>query len=78
MFIRSRSAPTFIRIERLCKIPILHLVILKAAKTWNKNLSPKLASLIPVESTSAFHSSNLEVKLETSLFECFMVANLAY
>ena len=34
-------------------------VRLKAAKTWNRNLPSKLASLVLEKSTNAFHSSTL-------------------
>ena len=43
-------------------------VILKAVKTQNKNLSSKLAPLVPVESKSVFHSSNL-----ATLFYCLFL-----
>ena len=34
------------------------LVTLKAAKTWNRNTSSKLAPIVPTVSTNAFHSSS--------------------
>ena len=55
--------------ETIIYIHYLHSieVTLVAAKTWNRYLSPKLAALVPVDLTNAFHSFNSVILYYTAV-----------